>query len=71
MPQPKMRQDKSMLPRVVADCRTNPMANCTVSISGTEEEVIKLALRHAIVDHGFKESEQLKNQVKSMLKEER
>jgi hypothetical protein len=39
--------------RKVMDCRKYPSeSRCSVKISGTEEEVEKLAIRHAIEDHG-------------------
>ena len=43
---------------------------CTLTISGTEDEVLKAAVRHAVEDHGHKNSPELRNQIKAMLKNE-
>ena len=57
--------------RVVADCRTMPSeSNCSLSISGSEEEVLKVATRHAVQEHGHEDTPELREQVKSMLKPE-
>lgn len=47
-----------MAKRVTYDCRKYPSdKNCSLTISGTEAEVSKVAVRHAIEDHGHKKSE--------------
>ena len=57
--------------RKVADCRLMPSEkNCSLMIAGTEEEVMKAAVRHAVEDHGHKHSQELVKQVRSMLKDE-
>ncbi|MBI2626816.1 MAG: DUF1059 domain-containing protein [Parcubacteria group bacterium] len=57
--------------RKVADCRLMPSEkNCSLTIAGTEEEVTKVAVRHAIEDHGHQDSPELQEQVRSMLKDE-
>lgn len=57
--------------RVVADCRLIPSENnCTLSIAGTEEEVLPAAIRHAIEDHGHEDTPELREEVKKLLKEE-
>lgn len=58
-----------MAKRVAADCRKFPSKkNCTLTIAGTEKEVMKVAVRHAVHDHGHKDSPALRKQIKSMLK---
>ena len=58
-------------PRKVADCRNMPSdKNCSVTIAGTEDEVLLLATRHAIMDHGHKDSPELRGKIKSGLKNE-
>ena len=58
-----------MARRKVADCRLFPSKkNCSLTIAGTEKEVMKVAVRHAVHDHGHKNSPALRKQVKSMLK---
>jgi predicted small metal-binding protein len=57
--------------RKVADCRKLPSEkNCTVAIAGTEEEVLPLAVHHAIKDHGHNDTPELREQVKSTLEDE-
>ena len=52
------------------DCRDYPSAkNCSLKISGTEEEVLDAAVQHAISAHGQNPSA-LRDQIKSMLKDE-
>lgn len=57
--------------RKVADCRKFPSEkNCTLTISGTEEEVVKAATEHAISSHGHKDTPELRAQIKAMLETE-
>jgi predicted small metal-binding protein len=52
------------------DCRNYPSEkNCTLKISGTEEEVLDAAVQHAVSAHGHENSPELRQQLKSMLKE--
>lgn len=54
------------------DCRHYPSdKNCTLKISGTENEVLDAAVQHAVSTHGHKNSPELREQLKSMLKDER
>lgn len=53
------------------DCRDYPSEkNYSLKISGTEEEVIDAAAQHAVPAHGHQETPQLREQIKSMLKDE-
>jgi predicted small metal-binding protein len=53
------------------DCRDYPSEkNCSLKISGTEEEVLDAAVQHAASAHGHKNSPELCDQIKSMLKDE-
>jgi predicted small metal-binding protein len=53
------------------DCRNYPSEkNCSLKISGTEEEVLDAAVEHAVSAHGHQKSSELREQLKSMLKEE-
>jgi len=57
--------------RKVADCRMMPSEKgCTLTIAGTEDEVMKAAVWHAVEDHGHKDTPELRNQIKTMLKDE-
>ncbi len=58
--------------RKVADCRLFPSEkNCSLTIAGTEEEVLEVAVQHAATSHGHKNTPELRNQIKAMLKDER
>jgi predicted small metal-binding protein len=53
------------------DCRDYPSEkNCSLKISGTEQEVLDAAAQHAVSAHGHENSTELRDQVKSMLKDE-
>lgn len=57
--------------RKYIDCREFPSdTNCTIKISGGEEEVLKLAVHHAITVHSHEDTPELKEQLKQMLKDE-
>lgn len=57
--------------RKYIDCSEVPSdSNCTVRISGKEEEVLPLAIHHAITVHGHKDTPELREQLRQMLKDE-
>lgn len=57
--------------RKVIDCRLFPSEkNCTLAISGTEEEVLEAAVQHAVSAHGHKNTPDLRQQIQSLLKDE-
>ena len=57
--------------RKVIDCRNfRTDNNCTLAISGTEEEVLDLAVLHASTVHGHENTPELRQQIRSMLKDE-
>ncbi|MFE1949038.1 MULTISPECIES: DUF1059 domain-containing protein [unclassified Streptomyces] len=57
--------------RKVADCREFPsVMNCTLTISGEEEEVVRAAAEHAVSVHGHTDSPELREQVRGSLKDE-
>jgi Protein of unknown function (DUF1059) len=59
-------------PRKVADCRLFPSEkNCTLTISGDEDEVLEVATFHAIRSHGHKDTPELRKELKAMLRDER
>ncbi|MFN2532305.1 MAG: DUF1059 domain-containing protein [Pyrinomonadaceae bacterium] len=56
--------------RKVVDCRLYPSERgCTLSIEGTEEEVLEAATEHAITAHGHTNSPELREKIKSIMKE--
>ena len=57
--------------RKYIDCRESPSEkNCSVAISGMEEEVLDLAVVHASAAHGHANTPALREQLRSMLKDE-
>ena len=57
--------------RKVIDCRWFPTDNpCDIAISGDEEEVLNIAVQHAVQSHGHRDSPELRRQLRSMLRDE-
>lgn len=60
-----------MAKRVVADCRRFPSEKqCTLTVAGSEEEVLQVIVPHAVERHGHKETPELREELRKMLKEE-
>ena len=58
--------------RSYIDCREFPSEkNCSLKISGTPEEVLQAASQHAVSSHGHQAGPELREQLKSALREER
>ncbi len=57
--------------RKVADCRKFPSESaCSLTIAGTEDEVLKVAARHAVEEHGHQDTPELREQIRAMLIDE-
>ncbi|UQX87919.1 DUF1059 domain-containing protein [Jatrophihabitans telluris] len=57
--------------RKVADCRDMPSdSGCTLTISGEENEVLDAATQHAVATHGHQDSAELREMIRSGLKDE-
>jgi hypothetical protein len=57
--------------RRVIDCRKFPAEKpCSIAISGTEEDVLELAVLHATTVHGHADSPELRQQIRSMLEDD-
>ena len=58
--------------RVIADCRKSPSEkNCSLTVSGTEEEVMDVIIPHAVSRHGHKDTPELRKEIREMLQEEK
>lgn len=58
--------------RKVADCRNYPSeTNCTLTIAGEEDEVVRAASEHAASVHGHENNPALREQVRGMLEDEK
>ncbi|MFC9425000.1 MULTISPECIES: DUF1059 domain-containing protein [unclassified Streptomyces] len=57
--------------RKVADCRDFPSeTECSLAITGEEDEVVRAASEHAVSVHGHEDSPELRQQIRSALKDE-
>jgi hypothetical protein len=60
-----------MSERVVADCRRFPSERgCTLTIAGTEDEVLEVAVFHAVTAHGHADTPELREQLRQLLEPE-
>ena len=59
-----------MAQRKIIDCRLYPNdKGCTLSIEGTEEEVLEAATQHAVTAHGHTNSPELREQLRTLLQD--
>lgn len=57
--------------RKIIDCRWFPTEKpCNIAISGDEEEVLNIAVQHAVQSHGHGDTPELREQLRSMLRDE-
>jgi predicted small metal-binding protein len=57
--------------RKVIDCRWFPTDKpCDIAISGSEDEVLNIAVQHAVQSHGHQDTPELREQLRSMLRDE-
>lgn len=58
------------MPRKYIDCgKIASDRNCSVKISGTEDEVLDLAVIHGIVSHGHDDPFQLRKELRLLLQD--
>ena len=58
--------------RKMADCRRFPSdSNCTLTMIGEEDEVVRAAAEHAASVHGHEDTPELREQIKGMLEDEK
>jgi predicted small metal-binding protein len=57
--------------RKMADCRRFPSeSNCSLTIIGEEDEVVRAAAEHATSVHGHEDTSELRDQIRDMLEPE-
>jgi hypothetical protein len=57
--------------RKFIDCGEYPSEkNCTLRISGTEDEVLEAATAHAVASHGHSDTAEFRQELRGMLKDE-
>jgi len=58
--------------RKIADCRAMPSeSQCSLTITGDEEEVVRAAAEHAVSAHGHADTPEFREQVRASLTDER
>lgn len=58
--------------RKYIDCREYPEAKCSVTIfADTEDELLEAAMQHAITVHGYKDTPEVREQLRKSFREER
>jgi hypothetical protein len=61
----------SVVNRKIIDCRDFPNEiGCTLLIAGSPGELLKAAVRHAVEEHGHKDTPELRRQIKMLMKDE-
>jgi predicted small metal-binding protein len=54
--------------RKMVDCRAMPSeSGCTLTIAGTEEEVLDAAVTHAVAKHGHQDTPELRETIRAGL----
>jgi predicted small metal-binding protein len=54
--------------RMMADCRRWPSeSNCSLTIIGEEDEVLRAAAEHAVSVHGHEDTTELREQMRGLL----
>ena len=57
--------------RKFIDCREYPSEkNCSLRISGTEDEVMEMAVKHATASHGHDDTPEFREELRRLLKDE-
>jgi len=57
--------------RKMIDCRDQPSeSNCTLTIAGEEDEVVRAAAEHAVSVHGHTDGPELREMMRAGLKDE-
>jgi predicted small metal-binding protein len=55
-------------PRKMIDCRQMPSdRNCSLTIAGSEDEVLMIAVRHAVEEHGHRDTPELREKLRGAL----
>ncbi|HWU08221.1 MAG TPA: DUF1059 domain-containing protein [Streptomyces sp.] len=58
--------------RKTADCRRYPsVSNCTLTLSGEEDEVVRAAAEHAVSVHAHTDGPELREQIRASLEDEK
>ena len=56
--------------RKMLDCRKVPSeSNCSLTIAGTEDEVLDTAVAHAIARHGHEDTPELREEIRASMED--
>lgn len=53
--------------RKTIDCRNIPNSTCTLTISGTEEELMPVAVHHSVTAHGERDDDKLRQMLRKAM----
>jgi predicted small metal-binding protein len=62
--------------RKIVDCRDTPSPNkltgrdCTLVITGEDDEVLQAAVEHGVSAHGYQDTPELRDLIRSAMKDE-
>jgi predicted small metal-binding protein len=57
--------------RYYVDCREMPSeSNCDLAMAGSEEHLVEAAAMHAVTAHGHEDTPELRDTIRSTMKEE-
>ncbi len=60
-----------MADRYYVDCRETPsVSGCDLAMAGSEKHLMDAAVTHAVTAHGHEDTPELREQIRSALKEE-
>jgi predicted small metal-binding protein len=63
--------EEVQMARKYVDCRDMPSeSNCSLYISGSEDEVVRAAAEHAASIHGHEDTPEFREEIRSALKDE-
>jgi predicted small metal-binding protein len=59
-----------LVARKMVDCRKVPSEiNCTLTIAGTEDELLEAAVQHAVTRHGDEDTPELRQMIRSAMED--
>jgi hypothetical protein len=63
-------REEATMGRKMVDCRKMPSdSNCSLTIAGTEDEVIETAVAHAIAKHGHQDTPELREGIHASMED--
>ena len=64
----RLKGEETVMTRKMIDCRKVPSDNgCTLTIAGTEDEVLDAATAHAVAKHGHEYTPELREMLRASL----